>query len=57
MKQLEKNIWMHYVMAEEKALKFWQLLSVACVTDNLPYLSSLSLLMGKNVYGDCVRIY
>lgn len=30
--------------------------TAACVTDNLPCLSSLHLLMGKNVYGDCVRI-
>lgn len=47
MKQLEKNIWIHYVMVEEiKALKSWT--SICYLSDSLPYLDCLSFLRGKN---------
>lgn len=49
MKQLEKNIWMHYVIIEElQDLKSWTLLFVTCLTQTSAHLSCLLFLMGKN---------
>lgn len=47
MKQLEKNIQIHYVTVEEiEALKSWT--SICYFSDSLPYLDLLSFLRGKS---------